>query len=114
MNIPFLHFFKKIRGTFSSKGVMFFWYRHYTAMFFLLFLVVLSLGGWKWYYSLYRYRLSDEEKKRYVEQYFKETTFKEARFRDVVDDLVERRRMHEETLELKRDIFEGKRSTSEN
>lgn len=107
MKIPFLSFFKKMTSRFSPKNMLFFWYRHYKAMFFLLFLVVLSIGGWNWYYSLYRYSFSDEEKKQYVEQYFKETTFKEARFREVVDDLVERRRMHEETLELKRDIFKG-------
>lgn len=108
MKIPFLFLFKKIAGGFSSKNMLFFWYRHYKAMFFLLFLAVLSIGGWKWYYSLHQYRFSDEEKKQYVEQYFKETTFKETRFREVVDRLTERARLHEETLELKRDIFKGR------
>ncbi|MEK9151166.1 MAG: hypothetical protein AAB547_00875 [Patescibacteria group bacterium] len=108
MKIPFLSFFKKIADRFSSKNMLFFWYRRYKAMFFLLFLAVLAIGGWNWYYSLYRYRFSDEEKKQYVEQYFKETTFKEAKFREVVDRLMERARMHGETLELKRDIFKGR------
>ena len=108
MTIPFLSFFKKISERFSARGLLFFWYRHYKALFFIGFVIVLAIGGWKWYDSLYRYRWSDEEKKQYIELSFKETVFKETKFRDVVSDLAARARLHEETLELKRNIFEGK------
>lgn len=106
--IPFSSFFKKIHGHFSARGMLSFWYRYYKVLFFLGFFTVLLIGGWNWYSSLYQYRLSDEEKKQYVEQYFKETTFQETKFRDVVEALSERARLHEETLKLNRNIFEGK------
>lgn len=108
MTIPSFSFLKKISEHFSVRGVLSFWYRHYKILFFFGFLVVLLIGGWNWYSSLYQYRLSDEEKKQYVEQYFKETTFKETQFRNVVDALSERARLHEEILQPKRNIFEGK------
>lgn len=107
MTTLFSSFFKKIYDRFSSGGVLSFWYRYYKMLFFFGFFIVLLIGGWNWYYSLYRYRLSDDEKKQYVEQYFKETTFKETKFRDVVGALTERARMHEEKLEMQRNIFKG-------
>ena len=90
--------------------ILFFWYKHHKMVFFLVFLIVLCIGGWKWYYSLYQYRFSDEEKKQYIEANFRETAFKEAKFLDLVGQLTARERQHTETLELKRDIFEGKRA----
>lgn len=100
-------FLKKISGRFSARGMLSFWYRHYKKLFFLGFFAVLLIGGWNWYYSFYQYRLSDEEKKQYVEQYFKETAFQETEFREVTEALMERARLHEETLKPKRNIFEG-------
>lgn len=108
MTISLPPFFKKISDSFSSGGLLTFWYRHYKALCFFSFFVVLLIGGWNWYYSFYRYRLSDDEKKQYVEQYFKETTFKEAKFRETVEALAERARLHEEALKPKRNIFEDK------
>lgn len=100
--------FKGVQERFSSRRFLFFWYRHYKFLFFLLFLVVLSIGGWKWYYSLYEYAFTEEEKKEYIESYFKETVFKETKFREVVGNLRERTRMHGETFESTRDISKGK------
>lgn len=108
MKMPSLSFFKKRMERFSFGGMLFFWYRHYKVPFFFGAFVVLAIGSWNWYYGLYRYHLSDEEKRQYVEQYFKETTFQEAAFRDAVDAFALRARMHEETLKVKRDIFVGK------
>lgn len=108
MTLPFLSFFKRTGDLFSARGILAFWYRYYKVLFYLLFLVVLLIGGWHWHYSFYRYHLSDEEKKQYVEQYFKETTFKDVKFHAVVDAFTERSRLHRETLEVKRNIFEGK------
>ncbi|HLC95505.1 MAG TPA: hypothetical protein VJH89_03370 [Patescibacteria group bacterium] len=108
MNIPKLLFFKKIKTYFSIKRTLSFWYRFYKVLFFICFLIVLGIGGWNWYYSLYRYHLSDEEKRIYTEQNFKETTFKEAEFRNLVNALVEQARVHTQTITLERNIFEGK------
>jgi|GEM_PF-1781430 len=108
MTIPFLSLFKRSVKRFSFRGVIFFWFRHYKKFFFFGFLVILSVGGWNWYQSLYRYHMSDDEKKQYIDSYFKETVFKEARFRETVKNLQARADLHKETLGLKRNIFEGK------
>lgn len=81
------------------------WYRHYKMLYFMLFLVVLGFGAWAWYGSLHRYSWNSEEKKAFIDSYAKETSFKETKFRDVVDRLKERARMHDEIPEIKRDIF---------
>ena len=106
MTLPFLSFFQKISRLVAPRKILFFWYRHYKTLFYFLFLIVLCIGGWHWYNSFYRYRLTDEEKKQYVEQYFKETTLKEVKFHAVVDAIKERARLHQETLNIQRNIFE--------
>lgn len=108
MTIPFLASFKKLAKRFSLRDTIFFWYRHYKVLLFLGFLIVLSIGGWDWYQSLYQYHFSDDEKKQYIESYFKETSLNEAKFRGTVDALQARARTHEEWLSLKRNIFVGK------
>jgi hypothetical protein len=107
MNISFQNFFKKSGKYFSLRKMLSFWYRHHAALFFCAFFAVLFIGAWSWYYSLHQYRLSDEEKKQYIEQNFRETAFKEAQFRDLVDILI-KRTQKTETLEVKRNIFQGK------
>lgn len=108
MKIPFLSVFVKIKERFSLGSVLVFWYRSYKIFVFAGFLLVLSLGSWNYYYSVYRYHFSDEEKKQYIDSFFKETAFKETKFHEVVDSLLARKRMHEGTLDLKRNIFEAK------
>lgn len=107
MSISLQLFLKKISERFSFNGVLSFWYRHHRILFFLGFFIAIFFAGWNWYYSFYQYRLSDEEKKQYIEQNFKETALKEKEFLNVVDMLVKRTR-EAETLEIKRDIFKGK------
>ena len=108
MNLSSPAFMKRIGARFSFGGALSFWYRHYKALFSLSFLIVILIGGWNWYYIFYKYRLSDEEKKHYVEQYFKETVFNEAKFRSTTEALTQRARMHEEVPENRRNFFEGK------
>lgn len=99
---------QKLKKLFSWKRLMFFWYRHYKVMFFMGFLVVLGFGGFVWYKNLYQYQWSEETKKAFLEQHFKETRFKERAFNNVVEHLKERARFHEGTPALSRDIFSGK------
>lgn len=91
----------------SLKQWMFFWYRHYKAMFFFGFLIVLVMGGYFWYRHLYQYQWSEETKKSFIEQHFKETRFQERAFESVVKRLEKRAAMHQESLSLSRDIFSG-------
>lgn len=107
MNIPFQNFFQKSGEHFSLGNILFFWYRYHKILFFCGFFIILFFGAWSWYYSLYQYRLSDEEKKQYIEQNFRETLFKEVQFRQVVDMIAKRTRMTE-IPEVKRNIFIGK------
>lgn len=76
-------------------------------MFFLGFLVVLGLGGYFWYANLYRYQWSEEQKTQFIEKHFKETVFQEKKFHQLVDDLRDRAKRHEEALPITRDIFYG-------
>lgn len=107
MNLPFQNFFQKNGERFSLGNILFFWYRYHKILFFCGFFIVLFFGAWRWYYNLYQYRLSDEEKKQYIEQNFRETVFKESSFQSVVEMLAKRTE-RVETLEVKRDIFRGK------
>lgn len=107
MTIPFLPTVQKLIKYVSFRDMIFFWYRHYKMLLFFGFLVILLIGGWDWYRSLYRYRFSDDEKRQYIDSYFKETSLDEAKFRETVDALTTRARVHEEWLPLTRNIFEG-------
>ena len=101
------HLSRKIKNQFSWKQGMFFWYRHYKGMFFVGFLAVLCLGGFFWYRYLYQYHWTEEQKKTYIEQHFKETQFKEQAFESTVGNLGTRARLHESTPLLSRNIFSG-------
>jgi hypothetical protein len=101
--------FLKIRWErFAPKKIIYFWYRHYKVMLFVVFLVVLGFGGFSWYESLYGYHWNDEQKKQFLDSYVKETNFNEAKFRDAVARLKERARSAEERPEVARGIFSGK------
>ena len=103
-----IKFSPKMKKYLSLKQWMFFWYRHYKAMFFFGFLIVLGIGGYFWYEHLYRYQWSEEKKKTFLEQHFKETRFQERAFENVVGRLKDRAQMHDQSLSLSRDIFSGK------
>ena len=105
----FMHVTKKFKNLFSRKGILFFLYRHYKAMFFLGFLVVLGLGGFYWNANLNQYQWSEERKKSFVEQNFKETRFKSEAFHVIVKQLEARARAHEVNPALTRDVFSGKK-----
>ncbi|OGI22200.1 MAG: hypothetical protein A2808_02320 [Candidatus Moranbacteria bacterium RIFCSPHIGHO2_01_FULL_55_24] len=93
---------------FSSRKLIFAWYKHYKLGFFILFLVVLGIGGYAWYYSLYRYTWTEQQKKEYLETYYKETSFKETKFKALIENLKQREEDHKAVPELSRDLFSGK------
>ncbi|MBI2439522.1 MAG: hypothetical protein HYV45_02900 [Candidatus Moranbacteria bacterium] len=102
--------FEQIKNFFLSRAPLVFWYKHYKILYFLCFCVVLGFGGWFWYYSLHRYSWNDEQKKKFLDSYVKETNFRESRFREAVDQLKHAAIDHEKQPVLKRDIFSGKSS----
>lgn len=97
--------FRNWKKYFSSREWLSAWYRNYKILFFFLFLAVLGMGGWNWYQSLYRYQWSEEEKKKYLDSYVKETHFKEVQFQDIVERLKAREDSYKEDFSVKRDIF---------
>lgn len=103
-------FLKKWKIGFSlmPKQLMFSWYRHYKALFFLCFCIVLGFSGVTWFHSLHQYSWNDEQKKAFLDSYVKETNFKEVKFRETVDRVKRMADSHRERLEVKRDIFSGK------
>jgi|GEM_PF-5527353 len=105
MKFTFLENTKKI---FDFKKIVFFWFAHHKALFFICFLLVFSYGSYSWYAYLHRYQWSEEKKKEFLVANFKETAFKESKFKDVIDRLLKREQAHAENVILRRDILEGK------
>lgn len=99
---------KRIRTKLSSWQPLFVWYRHYKLLFFFSFLVVLGFGGFAWYQDLYGYSWNDTEKRAFLDTYSKETSFKEAKYRDAVDRLKQRMEWHQTPPVITKDIFTGK------
>ena len=99
---------KNLKRIFSLKRGMFFWYQHYKGMFFIGFIVVLGIGGYFWYYNLYQYHWSDQQKNEFISTHFKATIFKEKAFEQLVADLQERAERSMKPVVLSRDIFSGK------
>ncbi len=93
----------------TRRRALYFWIRHYKSLFIIGFLLLTAFGGYQWHRDLYRYDWSDQERKAYLETTAKETAFQEKKFLEVLDHLEEDRRIHQETLETGRDLFEGAR-----
>lgn len=105
MHLP--HSLPPALKNFSWKHLMFFWYRHYKALFFFGFLVVLGFGSLVWYGNLYQYRWSDERKQEYLNQHFQATVFEERAFTRLVESLRSRVEAHKTAPKLSRNIFTG-------
>lgn len=98
--------FDTVKAKLDAWRPLFFWYRHHKAFFFLGFLAVLGLGGWYWYYDLYRYQWGADEKKQYLDASAKETSFKGDKFRAVVESLKRRAARAGERVDVGRDLFD--------
>ena len=92
---------------FAFGRIMYAWYRYYKLIFLFFFCVVLGLSGWYWYGALNRYQWTEDQKKAYLDEYFKETSFQEQAFRDLSAQLKEKEQKHEMRSHLKRDAFTG-------
>lgn len=95
---------KKFRF-FSGRTVAIFWFRYARAFFILLFFVAIGAGMYSWYDNVYRSGWTDEEKRSYAESAFRETVFKEADFKGVVDAALGRERLHGQDLKIENDFF---------
>jgi hypothetical protein len=83
-------------------------YRQYSryGLFFLTLLFIGSILFLGRQY-LYGYQWTDEKKKEYRGQYFQDTSFREERFRALVDTLLKREALHQEKPKIERDLFLG-------
>jgi hypothetical protein len=99
---------QSVQKYFSPKRWMFVWYRHYKKLFLAGFVGVLGFGGYFWYSNLYQYHWTEERKSQFVEKNFKATIFQEKKFHQLVGNLKDRIKHHQEPVSLSRDIFSGK------
>ncbi len=83
------------------------WLRHYKFLFFLLFLVVASWGGYEWRRNLFVYHWSEQERKQYLEATVKETAFQEKEFLAVLAQLASLAERHAENTVPERELFIG-------
>jgi len=93
------------RDRLSSRTFIAAWYRHYKALFFVMFFIVAAVGCWAWYYSLFLYSWTAEEKQAYTDLYSQETDFKESKFRDTLNRIDRLAESHAEPVVLSRIIF---------
>lgn len=95
----------RLRAKSPAKTIVHWLYRWYKVGFAVLFLVVLGLGFWEWYYNTARYAWTDEQKKKFWEEYANEIDFKESRFDSVIAELDARAAKHAGDRSVERDIF---------
>ncbi len=84
---------------------MLFWYQSHRWFFIFFFVIVLVLGGWKWYQSLYRYTWTETQKQEFLKSYAEATDFRSSRFESVIKELDERKRRNATIPVLEHDLF---------
>ena len=84
-----------------------FWNKHYRLAFFIFSIVVLSLGIYFWYQSLYRSEWSDEEKNQYKKSQNSEVDLKKQEFKMVVEEIERRGNIFKEAPSAAKNIFES-------
>jgi hypothetical protein len=80
------------------------WYFSHRYLFFILLLVTVSSGLWFWKQTVYQYHWSDAQKRAYLNEHAKETSFKEEKFRNALEEAHLREQSFQEKQEF-RDIF---------
>ncbi len=98
-------FSRQSASHFSFDQALLFWYRHYRKFFLLLFLLVISTGAFNYYRYVFAYHFTEDEKKQYIESYFKETLFQEKNFLSLVESLESRKQDYGNNPSLQQNIF---------
>jgi hypothetical protein len=106
MNVS-IHGIKGWFQKFSLRKLSLAWYRYFRIFFGILFLLILGVGSYIWYQSLYNYKWSEDEKKTYMEITVKETNLKYKELEKLLVSLKERERQHQEKSPITRNLFTG-------
>ena len=77
-----------------------FWNKHYRLAFFIFSIVVLSLGIYFWYQSLYRSEWSSEEKNQYKKSQNSEIDLKKQEFKMVVEEIKRKENVFKEMMHM--------------
>lgn len=93
------------KPSFSVRKSMLFWYQSHRWFFMLFFMIVLVLGGWKWYQSLYHYAWTETQKQEFLKSYAEETDFRSKRFESVIKELDDRSRRNAMIPAIEHDLF---------
>jgi hypothetical protein len=80
------------------------WYFSHRYLFFVLLLVTVSVGAWFWKQAVYQYHWTDAQKRAYLNEHAKETSFKEDKFTSALDSVAAKERSFQENRDF-RDIF---------
>ena len=80
------------------------WYFSHRYLFFALLIVTVVSGLWFWKQAVYQYHWNDAEKRVYLNEHAKETSFKEEKFKSVLEDARSREESFQEKPES-RDLF---------
>ncbi len=93
------------KPSFSVRKSMMFWYQSYRWFFIFFFVVVMALGGWKWYQSLYHYTWTETQKQEFLKSYAEATDFRSNRFETVIKGLDERSQKNAVAPSIEHDLF---------
>ncbi|NCQ06656.1 MAG: hypothetical protein GW815_03820 [Candidatus Moranbacteria bacterium] len=108
MKNPLSSFSKESGFHFSFEHLLLFWYHHYRKFFLLVTFIVIGFGIWNYYHYILAYHFTEDEKKQYIESYYKETLFQEKKFLSLVQSLESRKEDHQNVPVLKQNIFSNR------
>lgn len=89
----------------SGRKIMVLLFRYSRPFLIFVFFLVFGYGLFVWYENVYRGEWSEEQKKRYAETAFEETTFREGALDRAIELYEKRARQHEQPVVPKRDYF---------
>ncbi len=98
---------EKFLERFSFRHLTLAWYRYFKLFFTLLFFIIVALGGYLWYVSLYNYSWDEAQKQAYMEKTFTETNLKEKEFSRLLEILKTQVAEHQNPLTISRNLFTG-------
>lgn len=81
------------------------WLKYFPYFLFLLIAIVVTFGGYVWYAYVYTKELSEEETTIYINQKKQEVIFREKKFNELKDQIIQRAERFDEQRKEYNDIF---------
>lgn len=103
--MKYFSFYKKLSFSKACSSVGIWWCSNERYIFFFLFLVVIGMGIFSWYNSLYVFKWTSEQEKEYRLSRDIQVRFQKDEFQKVLKTLDSRAKKHEEENVAPRNIF---------